>query len=118
MGRLHRDLEEFVEEHGLIDRLYVFDHGFSGGQWVGDVVLTPEMAEDLEPFLDDDAVILLGGCDVARDREYLEDIAEAANAIVIASDDDVIYWPFPNPFGRDYYSKGDWIPGEPPDSGR
>src|SRR5690606_37388770 len=86
-------LEDYVEESGLIDTLYIIDHGItytsggvptgdyaqqfgdtstSGGvptgdyaQQFGDTSITPEMFDDISHLLEDDAVIILGGCNVA-----------------------------------------------------
>jgi hypothetical protein len=105
-----QDLTEYVEENGLIDELWVFDHGNgTNGQQVGNEFITPEMWAQIEPLLADDAVIHLGGCNVGDNTQYCNDVADATGATVFASDDLVYYvdnfWWWQN----DFYTNGDWI---------
>jgi len=99
----------------------IADHGNSvpgTGQQVGDVFLTPPMAEDLRPLLADDATVTLGGCHIGRNAAYCNSIAVATGATVVGSDD-TVYYPGWRLFLYDYYSVGDWItyPGDSNDAG-
>lgn len=118
-------MQAYVEEHGLIDELYIFDHGYTDThqQQFGDVPITPEMFEQIAPFLSDDAVIVLGGCTVGADPDYGNAVADATGATVIASDANVVYdddpWLF-DWWEYDFYSEGEWevfigSDGEPTD---
>lgn len=103
-----QQLEQYVEENGLIDVLYIFDHGYidSHEQQFGDEALTGDMIDDIADLLSDDAVIILGGCTVAQNDEYVKGLANASGATVIASDAIVQY--DPKWFDHDFQSLGDW----------
>jgi hypothetical protein len=88
-------LECHVTEHGTIDTLYIFDHGQPGAQSFGDEWLTPAHFAQLAPLLSHDAVIILGGCQVANGAagvQYLDDVAQAAGVEqVVGSTTDVLF---------------------------
>lgn len=112
-----QQLEQYVEENGLIDVLYIFDHGTTyvdtdgnptgdHTQQFGDEALTTDMIDDIAHLLSDDAVIIIAGCNVAQDDEYVQSLADASDATVIASDANVQY--DPEWFDDDFQSQGDW----------
>lgn len=101
-------LTRYVEEHGKIDYLVVFDHGLSPAyvQEIGNDTLTSKRAALLRPLLSEDATIRLVGCHVGANPAYCHAIATAAGARVVANDDLVqitrtgIFW--------DYHGEGTW----------
>lgn len=105
-------LKKFVQKNGLIDCLYIFDHGSEDSdgkryQEIGTDYLTPAMAAELAPLLADDAIITLGGCLVGNNSAVCTGIADATGATVIASPTRVIYgdrwiWML------DYWAEGWW----------
>jgi len=110
-------LQEYVDQNGLIDVLYIFDLGSTyvdengnptgdHAQQFGDTPITPEQIEQIADLLADDAVIILGGCNVAEDADYVEALAEAADATAMASDAPVQY--DPQWFDDDFQSQGEW----------
>ena len=65
------------------------------------------MIDDIAHLLADDAVIVLGGCTVAQDDEYVPELADAVGVTIIASDANVDYY-HEEHSGDDFFSRGDW----------
>ncbi len=96
-------VEDYVNEHGLIDELHIFDHGYTGPhtQQYGDGELTPEQLGDLEPYLAHDADLYLEGCTVGQNAAYCNDVADETGSTVYASEDNI------------YYNDSGHYPGQP-----
>jgi RHS repeat-associated protein len=103
-------LTQYVNKYGKIDRLWILDHGYKGGdQEFGDKRLSPEQLGQLKSLLAPNAEISFWGCNIADRRGYCQAAADATGSTVCANDNLVIhgwapYWwnTFP------YTVLGDW----------
>ncbi|MGH9341541.1 MAG: RHS repeat-associated core domain-containing protein, partial [Acidobacteriota bacterium] len=125
-GQLPVDvIREYVREHGPLDLLVIADHGGNvvdaagrpiPGQFIqgmGGKGLSLEDFRALAPFLDQDAKLILGGCNVGQDTAYCEQIAKDTQSSVCASTGPIRYGGIPIPFSglsipTRFYSYDEW----------
>jgi len=117
-------LADYVDQNGLVDELYLFDHGItitnngvptgSHRQSFGEDRITPEMFAALEPYLSDDASVILGGCCLSQDPDYVQDLADASGATVMGANGNSKLYRTEGD-GLDYYVPDGWTAFTPED---
>ncbi|MCU0702843.1 MAG: DUF4347 domain-containing protein [Fimbriiglobus sp.] len=94
----------YVQNNGVIDQLYIFDHGNGTGQEFGNDIITSDQWGQIKTLLAPNAVIIFAGCSVGSNAQYNNDVAAKTGVPVIASDE-CVYYGY-NPFGNDFASGG------------
>lgn len=72
-----------------MDDVFILDHGAPGAQELGSAAIPAAAFQEIAPYLDDEARIVLWGCKVGQVSDYGNQIADyaAPNAVVWAPDD-------------------------------
>jgi hypothetical protein len=89
------ELQKIIEQYaGQIAEVWIYDHGGPGVQQIGPWAIGTGPGPHYVFGWMPGAHIHLQGCDVAQDREYLQEIANATGACVTGSTEDYYATPF------------------------
>ena len=92
---LLNDLEKWVENNRRISFLTIYDHDSAGIQELGDINLPDSFWLRLRLLMAPCVTLDLKGCDVGKDEEFCQKVANLANCSVIASPGETFYGRLP-----------------------
>ena len=115
VAELEKKMKEYVDKYGLIDKLYICDHGWLGGtQSFGNEMMSAEKLIELhKKYMAKNGMIVLTGCLVSNEQ-YCQAIANGTGGKVWASKD-YVHWPKLSSDGWELYVPRtedvyDWFP--------